>query len=183
MANVPSLYTRITAKDIPGPYQKNYEYTLFRDAEDVDLYYIMPSAPIFNETANGSGIPSFSMVWYSSTSGKSGGVCTFQIALPMPDTTDSSVIEKLAVAISQDRALIQQAKQILQMAELEVAGKTEDADKIRVAEGLSVSQAEQYYSQYDQKKDFTQFFAVPNKLRFQPMPVKSGFGDLAGLWQ
>ncbi len=168
---IPALYSRTIANNIPGP-DGPTSYTLFSDSQDSKKFYILPEFPTFLPDRHKG--PTFSMIWYFGTGYKAGGVCTFTVALPLPDINNPEVKKKLSEAIGQDAAATEHARQLFDMAKAHHDGNPTKADSIAGDLGLTQDQAQGYYKDFDPAKDYAQFLPDDDGLRIEPLPLLSG---------
>lgn len=182
-----SLYSRFIAKDIPDAYGNPTSYTIFGDTESKDTFYLLPEFPSFLPNP-ATGAPSFSMVWYYGKKITPGGVCTFTVGLPLPDTHDPKVRKLLSAAIGRNADLSFRAQKILELAQ-----SSEPAVRQQIAKeiGLTDAQATAYAAAYDKTRDYTQFLPSDDTLIIKAVPITSGtvtvqaFGspDLYASWK
>ncbi len=168
-----SLCPRFIANNIPSSFGQESNYTVFGDSDDPNLFYLLPEFPTFHQLDSKTPSPSFSMIWYYG-SDKKGGVCTFTVALPLPDTGNPKVRERLVAAIRQDTKATERAQGLFDMAKANAAGNNAEAEAKREYLGLTVDQAKNYYAQFKKDGDYTQFLPNDTSLKFQAVPYTNG---------
>jgi hypothetical protein len=175
-----SLYTRFIASDVPTSFGNKGSCTIFGDSDDHNKFYVLPEAPTFHEFNEKTRSPAFNMSWYYGSGRKSGGICTFTVALPMPKVADEKVKKVLLAAVTQDATVRNRALILFEMAKAKAANDNSGAEQRRNSLGLSEEQAKKYYQQYQASGDELQFYPNNDKVDFVPVPYTSGTVSIKG---
>ncbi|WP_158794398.1 hypothetical protein [Granulicella sp. L60] len=162
----------VRVANIPGAFNKTYDYTLFPDDEDKNIYYALADYPTY--LADSHNDPSFNLTWYFGTGITSAGVCTMTVALPMPDTTNADVKSAILRELTGDKTAITIAQKTLELCKASDAKDTARVQALKTELGFNDTIVAARVSVYDKTADWTQFLPNHDSLSIRPIPFKDG---------
>lgn len=164
------LSPAVSVTGVPVPFHSTASFILFPDSEDADTYYALPDSP--NYLADSQGNPSFNLTWFYGGGVQPGGICTMAVALPVPDTNDPKVRDRLLGAINGDAATRGRADKIFRLCQAMEAGDAAQTKALKDDLGFTDAVATATAANFDKKRDSSQFLA--GNLQIKPIPFKSG---------
>ena len=169
------IYPAVTVTQVPGQYTERTGQTtshiLFPDTEDKDRYYALPEYPAF--LGDDKGNPNFNLTWFYGSGYESGGVCTFTVALPIPDLALAGVKKRILEALGADAETLKRADNMLLLCQASAAGDAAKVAALKKDVGLAAD-VDASNIPFDKTRGRDQFLPLESSLKLSPIPFKSG---------
>ncbi|HEY1293702.1 MAG TPA: hypothetical protein VGJ60_11525 [Chloroflexota bacterium] len=166
-----SLASTVYAKGVPGPFGQPTDYILYSDTKEPNVFYVLPEMPTLMPMSNGD--PSFNIIWFYGSGVQDGGLCTFTVALPLPNVSQRAVYDKLTQAVRQDPAAVSLAQNKFRLAQAFNTNNTVDVEAALKVLGINENAGRTLVKSFDPQQDYAQFLP-PEKLTFQAVPMNKG---------
>jgi hypothetical protein len=160
----------VTVKNVPSDLGL-MDYILFPDSVDKDAYYALAEFPTYRAR---NKKPDFNLTWYFGDNQISGGICTFTVALPMPNTDDPKALDAISNALAKDETTIKIAQTTFALCQAMDAGKTADIATLKAELGFDDKLANDRKSRFDKNRDYKQFLPQVLPSKIMPIPFKTG---------
>ena len=170
------------AKNIPGPYGPTdlRTYVLYPDTDKPNTYYVLPETPTFLPMSGGKG-PSFNMLWWYGTGNTVGGICTFTVALPMPDWSRTDVRDALTLAVNDDPDVREYSEKVFGLAKAYAANDAVAIEQYLKALEIKDAEGRALTHSFDATRGSEQFRpATKQKLDFLAVELTKGAVTVQG---